>query len=287
MDFIYLDNNSTTPMLPAVWEAMRPFATEVYGNPASAHRVGSHARRMLEDAREQIAAILSSHPDEVVFTSGATEANNLGLFGLAGDPPGVILTSPIEHPSVAEPIERLVQLGFRVERLPVTRDGVVQAETFAEHIQSDTRLVSVMLANHETGALQPVADLARQLDGRRIAFHCDATQAVGKMLVDFHQLGVTTLALERPQVSWAQGRRRLLVRRGTKLRPQFWGGHQQHGRRPGTEPVVLAVGMAVALDLWRQESRARSQHVCRLRQQLIENLRASAGTRSRKRAGRN
>ena len=215
MDFIYLDNNSTTPMLPAVWEAMRPFATEVYGNPASAHRVGSHARRMLEDAREQIAAILSSHPDEVVFTSGATEANNLGLFGLAGDPPGVILTSPIEHPSVAEPIERLVQLGFRVERLPVTRDGVVQAETFAEHIQSDTRLVSVMLANHETGALQPVADLARQLDGRRIAFHCDATQAVGKMLVDFHQLGVTTLALSAtsfmgpraPAPSWCAGAR--------------------------------------------------------------------------------
>ena len=171
------------------------FCNRVLRQSRQRHRVGSRARRALEDAREQMAAILHSHADEVIFTSGATEANNLALFGLAGDPPGAILTSPIEHPSVAEPIERLAQLGFRVDRLPVARDGVVQTETIAEHLSSDTRLVSMMLANHETGALQPVADAARQLDDKPISFHCDATQAVGKMPVDFHELGVTTLAL--------------------------------------------------------------------------------------------
>jgi cysteine desulfurase len=276
MDFIYLDNNSTTPMLPAVWEAMRPFATEFYGNPASAHRVGSHARRALEDAREQIAAILHSHADEVIFTSGATEANNLAVFGLAGDPPGAILTSPIEHPSVAEPIERLAQLGFRVERLPVARDGVMQTETFAHHLHSDTRLVSLMLANHETGALQPVADAARQLEDRRISFHCDATQAVGKMPVDFHELAVTTLALSAHKFHGPKGTGALLLRRGAKLRPQLWGGHQQRGQRPGTEPVALAVGMATALALWHKESQARTHYVCRLRQQLLGSLQTSA-----------
>jgi cysteine desulfurase len=275
-DFIYLDNNSTTPVLPAVWEAMRPFSTEVYGNPASAHRVGSRARRALEDARERTAAILHCHPDEVVFTSGATEANNLALFGLAGDPPGSITSSPIEHPSVTEPIERLGELGFRVDRLPVARNGIVPAEAFSEHVRPDTRLVSVMLANHETGAVQPVAELASQIGGRA-AFHCDAAQAVGKVPVDFRALGVTTLTLSAHKLHGPKGAGALLVRRGTKLRPQLWGGHQQRGRRPGTEPVALAVGLAAALDLWHKEAQTRSEHVCRLRQVFLERLHATAG----------
>jgi cysteine desulfurase len=274
-DFIYLDSNSTTPVLPAVWEAMRPFLTDVYGNPASAHRVGSWARRALEDARERTAAILNCHPDEVVFTSGATEANNLALFGLAGDPPGSIIFSPIEHPSVAEPIERLGELGFRVDRLPVARDGIVPAEALSEHVRPDTRLVSVMLANHETGAVQPVAELAGQLGGRA-AFHCDAAQAVGKVPVDFRALDVTTLTLSAHKLHGPKGAGALLVRRDAKLRPQLWGGHQQRGRRPGTESVALAVGLAAALDAWHKESQTRTEHVCRLRQLFLERLRASA-----------
>jgi cysteine desulfurase len=275
-DFIYLDNNSTTPVLPAVWEAMRPFLTDVYGNPASAHRVGSRARRALEDARERTAAILNCHPDEVVFTSGATEANNLALFGLAGDPPGSIICSPIEHPSVTEPIERLGELGFCVDRLPVARDGIVLAEALSDYVKPDTRLVSVMLANHETGAVQPVAELAGQLGGRA-AFHCDAAQAVGKIPVDFRALGVTTLTLSAHKLHGPKGAGALLVRRDAKLRPQLWGGHQQRGRRPGTEPVALAVGLAAALDLWHKEAQTRTEHVCRLRQVFLEQLRASAG----------
>src|SRR5207244_4932552 len=126
MDCIYLDNNATTPTLPAVWEAMRPYLTDVYGNPASAHRAGRGARQALEDARERVAALLGAGPDEVVFTSGGTEANNLAVFGLAGDPPGHVIASPIEHPSVAEPLRRLAEIGFHVDTLPVDRTGVVR-----------------------------------------------------------------------------------------------------------------------------------------------------------------
>src|SRR5947207_1027433 len=132
MDTIYLDNNATTPVLPAVWEAMRPYLTEAYGNPASAHRVGRRARQALEDARERLAALLGAGPDEVVFTSGATEANNLALFGLAGDPPGHVLVSPVEHPSVAEAVRRLGQTGFAVDTLPVDAAGIVRADVLPD-----------------------------------------------------------------------------------------------------------------------------------------------------------
>src|SRR5438045_2496783 len=159
MDCIYLDNNATTPPLPAVWEAMRPYLTDVYGNPASAHQAGRRARRALEDAREQLAALLDAHPDELIFTSGATEANNLALFGLAGAPPARLLASPVEHPSVAEPFRQLAASGFRVEWLPVDHEGRVTTDAFAEQLRDEPRLVGVLLANHETGTIQPIRAL--------------------------------------------------------------------------------------------------------------------------------
>src|SRR5207237_10743924 len=145
MDCIYLDNNATTPTLPAVREAMRPYLTEVYGNPASAHAAGRRARQALEDARERVAALLGAFPDEVIFTSGATEANNLAIFGLCGDPPGRILASPVEHPCVTEPLKQLESRGFTIEWLPVDEKGIVSLSD----ISTDVRLIAVMLANHE------------------------------------------------------------------------------------------------------------------------------------------
>ncbi len=194
MDCIYLDNNATTPLLPAVWDAMRPYLTEVFGNPASAHSVGRRARRALEDARESVAAHLGAHADEVLFTSGATEANNLALFGLAGDPPAHLLASPIEHPSVIEPLRRLAETGFTLDHLPVDAHGRVLADALPDALRPDTRLVAVMLANHEMGAVQPIHRLTEILNGRAL-FHCDAVQAAGKMAVHFHDLGVDTLAI--------------------------------------------------------------------------------------------
>src|SRR5437763_13159982 len=142
---IYLDNNSTTPVVPAVWEAMRPFFTDVYGNPASAHGTGRSARRALEDAREEVASILGAFPDEVVFTSGATEANNLAIFGLAGAPPGHLLASPIEHPCVIEPLRALVERGYQLDLLPVSSAGVVHVEDVTRLLRPETRLAAIML----------------------------------------------------------------------------------------------------------------------------------------------
>jgi cysteine desulfurase len=275
MDAIYLDNNATTPLLPAVWEAMRPFFTAVYGNPASAHGVGRRARQALEDARERTAALLGAFPDEVVFTSGGTEANNLALFGLAGDPPGHVLTSPIEHPSVAEPIEQLTRRSFDVDRLPVDGEGVVQPAALPQLLRPETRVVSVMLASNETGALQPIRALVDLQDGRG-AFHCDAVQAVGRVPVGFHSLGVTTLSLSAHKFHGPKGVGALLVRRGAALRAQLWGGHQQRGRRPGTEAVALAVGLATALELAEREGADRREKVLQLRQRFLNHLRAAA-----------
>src|SRR5438876_104733 len=275
MNLIYLDNNATTPMLPAVAEAMRPFLTEVYGNPASAHRAGRRARQALEDAREKTAAILDAHPDEVIFTSGGTEANNLALFGLSGDPPGHIITSLIEHPSVSEPIQHLEKHGFTVERLPVDHEGVVPTDDLTSLLRADTRLVTIMLANNEVGSIQPIAECAQLLDGRA-AFHCDAVQAAGRIPVSFRDLGVTTLSISAHKFHGPKGVGALLVRRNTKLRPRFMGGHQQQGRRPGTEPVALAVGLASALDLACAAMERNRNHVTMLRDRLLDRLKATA-----------
>jgi cysteine desulfurase len=276
MDCIYLDNNATTPLLPAVWEAMRPYLTDVYGNPASAHRAGRRARQALEDARERTADLLGAHADEVIFTSGATEANNLALFGLAGTEPGHLIASPIEHPCVIEPVRRLAEAGWAIAWLPVERNGSVRAEALAEWRRPDTRLVSVMLANHETGALQPVSALAEQLPTGTV-FHCDAAAAAGKVPVRFHELGVTSLTISAHKFHGPKGIGALLLRRPTRLRPQFHGGHQQQGRRPGTEPVALAVGLATALQLAQREAGARQEQVQRLRRMFLEHLEAAAG----------
>jgi cysteine desulfurase len=274
MDCIYLDNNATTPLLPAALDAMRPYLTAVFGNPASAHQVGRKARQALEDARERSAALLGAHPDEVLFTSGATESNNLALFGLSGTPPGHLLASPVEHPSVTEPLNQLAHAGFTVDFLPVDRRGVVAPETLAGRLRPETRLVCVMLANHETGAVQPVADLAARAGPA--LFHCDAVQAVGKLPVDFHRLAVATLSCSAHKFHGPKGIGLLLLRRGVKLQPRAWGGHQQHGHRPGTEPVALAVGLAAALEAACREMDIRREAVTRLRRHFLDFLRDRA-----------
>jgi cysteine desulfurase len=275
MSSIYLDNAATTPILPAVWEAMRACFVEGIGNPASAHRDGRRARQVLEDARERIASLLGAGPDEVIFTSGATEANNLALTGLSGEPPGHLLASPIEHPSVIEPLRHLAQGGFTLDWLPVSASGSVHPDDLAPRLRPDTRLVCVMLSNHETGALQPVAELTR-LPRPAGAFHCDAVQAAGKVAIDFHALGATTLSLSAHKFHGPPGIGALLVRRGTRLQPALHGGHQQQGRRPGTEPVALAAGMAAALDIALREREQRLAHIHDLRRQLLAQLHEGA-----------
>jgi cysteine desulfurase len=290
---IYLDHNATTPLLPAAWEAMRAVA---FGNPASAHHAGRQARRFLDDAREQVATLLGAHPDEVIFTSGATEANNLALFGLAGGNPsptpppggegagglgssGRILASPIEHPCVAEPLQQLAGRGLEVDWLSVNGRGIVECGSLAPRMTADSRsesapfrLATIMLANHETGAIQPVRELA----AAGVPVHCDAAQAVGKIPVSFHGLGVTALTASGHKFRGPKGIGLLLLKRNTPLRPLLYGGHQQRGHRPGTEPAALAVGLAVALDHAVTHMAEHAAHTTRLRLRLLDRLRESS-----------
>lgn len=275
MNSIYLDNNATTPLLPAVWEAMQPFWFDIPANPASSHAPGRKARQALEDAREQTAHLLGAFPEEVIFTSGATEANNLALVGLAGNPPATLLLSPVEHPCVLEPVRQLAQIGFSVDYLPVDTLGRVSPESLAQKLCPATRLVAVMLANHETGTIQPIRELTSHLP-QGIFFHCDAAAAAGKIPVHFHQLGVTSLTVSAHKFHGPKGIGALLLRKHTPFRPLIHGGHQQQGRRPGTEPVPLAVGLARALELTVNEMTARTEKILRLRHTFLHFLRANA-----------
>jgi cysteine desulfurase len=264
---IDLDANATTPVLPAVWEAMRPWMLSDHGNPASAHRLGAQARRALEEARDTVARLLGAEPKEVVFTSGATESNNLAVFGLLPETGGHVLVSPIEHPSVLEPIRRL---GDRhdIGYLKVNSHGLIDPESVTCQLREDTTLVAAMLVNHETGAVQQIASIVRKISNR-VPLHCDAAQGVGKIPVHFHELGAATLSLSAHKFHGPPGIGVLLVRRGVKLRPLFHGGHQQQGRRPGSEPVALAVGLACALELACRELSERYEKICRLRELLV------------------
>jgi cysteine desulfurase len=270
MDSIYLDNNATTPVLPAVWQAMQPFLAESFGNPASSHHIGRRARQALEDAREHTAALLGALADEVVFTSGATEANNLALFGSAANPPAHLVASATEHPSVTEPLRQLGERGFVLDWLRVDEQGIVLTDELVKQFRAETRLAAVMLANHETGALQPVQALAPALGDR--AFHCDAAAAAGKVAIDFHALGVTTLTISAHKFHGPPGVGALLVRRSARLRPLLFGGHQQQQRRPGTESVALAVGLAAALAIAERERAMRHHRVLQLRNLFLECL---------------
>jgi cysteine desulfurase len=272
---IYLDHAATTPVLPEVWEAMRPYAVEHFGNPASVHAAGRKARQALEDARDRVAALLGASPDEVIFTSGATEANNLAIFGLAGSPPGHILASPIEHPCVTEPLNQLAARGFEVEYSPVDQYGTVSVKAFQARVRPDTRLAVVMLVNHETGAVQPVKESAVLCP--QSAVHTDAAQAAGKILVSFRDLGVTSLSVSAHKFGGPKGVGALLVRKGVKLAPQLFGGHQQQGRRPGTESVPLAVGMATALELAVSRMGEAAESLRRKRRSFVAALEQTSG----------
>jgi cysteine desulfurase len=265
MRAIYLDHNATTPVRPEVWDAMRPIMTETFGNPSSAHAAGRKARQALEDARDSIAALLGASPDEVTFTSGATEANNLAIFGHR---PQRAIASALEHPCVIEPLRQLESRGVPVEWRAVDARGVIHWNSITP---AESALVCVMLANHETGALQPVSEIAAALP-RGARLHCDAAQAVGKIPVDFKALGASTLTASAHKFGGPKGVGVLLTKRGTELGPLTFGGHQQKGRRPGTEPVALAVGMLCALTIAVRDSAANHAKLLQLRAQLWEGL---------------
>ena len=278
METIYLDHNSTTPLLPEVAEAMAEWQTTRFGNPSSQHASGRRARQAIEDAREEIGRLLGANlsgrePDRVIFTSGGTEANNLALLGLAGghDPqraPGEAIVSAIEHPSIAAVAEMLERNGWRIHRLGVTRDGVVDVAQLDECLSERTCFVSVMLANNETGVVQPVAEIAVRCAASSVPMHTDAVQMIGKLPVDFRSLGVSSLSVAAHKFHGPLGIGALVARPNVKLKPLLFGGFQQAGLRPGTESVALAVGLQAALAAWEREGVARTLRLRRLRDRL-------------------
>ncbi|MFM1801458.1 MAG: Cysteine desulfurase [Planctomycetota bacterium] len=266
---IDLDSNATTVLDPRVLEAMRPHLLSG-GNPESRHALGRRARKAWEDARDAIAHRVGADPEELIFTSGGTEANNLALLGYlnqileqkAAIRP-LVYCSTIEHPAVSEPLENLAKLEkITINRLPVQSDGRVDPAQVAALLESSPTtpaMVSIMLANNETGVIQPIAELSELLKSKSIAFHTDAVQAVGRIDVNFHQLGVDFLASGSHKMHGPPGIGFLLVRKGVTIQPLLRGGGQQKALRPGTPPVALAVGLAEALRLYETEKQERHQ----------------------------
>ncbi len=280
MEQIYFDNNATTNMLPEVAEVIAEAHRAGYANPASQHQSGQRARRVLEDARERITRLLGGvttgrHPDRLLLTSGGTESNNLALRGLAtsGSDANIVI-SPLEHASILETALQLSRIGIEVRRLPVDRRGVVQTETLDQLLDERTRVVSVMLGNHETGVLQPVKQIASVARNCGVPVHCDAVQAVGKIPVDFRALGVDALSVSAHKLHGPIGIGGLLLRHDVTPAPLLAGGFQQQGIRPGTESVALALGFLKALELWAEQATEYEQQVRGLRDTLEERLRA-------------
>jgi len=278
MDPIYLDHNATTPIHPDVVQAMAQCYRDGYANPASQHHEGRRARRVLEQARERIAALLgadltSLRADQLIFTSGGTESNNLAVLGLTASSPGKVIRSAIEHASVIGPTDRLARDGRTVRELRVTRDGVADLNHLKDLLAEPTRLVTVMLGNNETGVLQPVQEAVELCRQANALVHTDAVQVVGKLPVGFRQLGVDAMTVSAHKFHGPRGIGALVLRHGVEIEPLLYGGFQQMGIRCGTECVALSVGFCRALELWKDEADGRAARLAQLRVRLETALR--------------
>jgi cysteine desulfurase len=272
---IYFDHNASTPVRPEVVEAMRAVLADVSANPSSAHREGQRARAAVERARAQVAALLHARPDDVVFTSGGTEGDHAGLIGAAWalEPRGRrIAFAALEHHAVHGAAEVLARSGFTAEHLPVLPDGWVPPAAL-DALPADTTVVAVMLANNETGVLQPVAEIARCAHGRGLRVLCDAVQAAGKIPVDFEVLGADYLVVSAHKLGGPKGAGALVVRPGAPFEPLFRGSGHERGRRGGTENVPGIVGFGLAAELAAREQRAEAVRLLALRERLERGLR--------------
>jgi cysteine desulfurase len=249
---IYLDYNATTPVDREVLEAMLPYFSGSFGNASSIHSAGQRGRAAVDAARESVATLLGAKPSEIVFTCGGTEADNLALFGTVThcvQPRKHMVTTAIEHHAVLNCAEALEKQGVDVTYAPAGRDGIVDPDEIREAIRPETVLISVMLANNETGTIQPIEEIGRIAAEEDIYFHCDAVQAAGKLPLDVNRLGMDLLSISAHKIYGPKGAGALYVRTGTELEPIFHGGHHERDRRPGTENVPGLVGLGKAADL--------------------------------------
>jgi cysteine desulfurase len=272
---IYLDNNATTPLAPEVFEAMKPYLIENYGNASSIHWYGQQARRAVEMAREQVAQLIHARPSEIAFTSGGTESDNAAIFGVveaARSQTKHIITTSIEHHAVLHTARALEKRSMSVTYLRVGSSGIVDPADVERAIRPDTVLVSIMHANNELGTIQPLEEIGRIARQRDIYFHTDAVQSVGKIPVDVEKLGVDLLSLSAHKLYGPKGVGAMHIRKGTILRPLLYGGHHERDRRPGTENVAGIVGLGKAAELAGAHLGDEAQRVSALRDRLEDGI---------------
>ncbi len=269
---VYLDNNATTPLLPEVFEAMRPYFAERFGNASSIHHHGQETRAAVENARESVAELFGCRASEIVFTSGGTEADNLAISGLAkgGDH---VITSSIEHHAVLHACRHLDETGCEVTYLPVDGRGLVDPGDARRALRPNTKLISIMMANNETGVLQPVEEIGRIAAEAGILFHTDAVQAAGKVATEVARIGCHALSISGHKMHAPQGVGALYVKKGTRIQPLFYGGRHERSRRAGTENVPGIVALGKAAQLAKEAlDRGDDKNVAALRDRLEQGI---------------
>jgi cysteine desulfurase len=273
---VYLDHAATTPVRREVVEAMEPFYGPRFGNPSSVHRWGREARAALDEARERIARCIGAQPDEVCFTSGGTEADNLAIFGplrsLRAKGRGVLVTTPIEHKAVLETVHYAARDGLTERMLRVLPNGVVDAASIDDVVDDSVAVCTVMWVNNEIGTIQPVPEIAKRVKARGGIMHTDAVQAFGKLTIDVREVDVDLLTISGHKIGAPKGIGAMFIRRGTQIDSMFHGGSQDRGRRPGTENVAYAVGLACAAELAVAEHDTEGARLEALRDALQQGL---------------
>jgi cysteine desulfurase len=272
MQRVYLDNNATTPVLPEVFEAMRPFFGERFGNASSIHHHGQETRAAVEDARESVADLLGCSAAEIVFTSGGTESDNLAIAGwvAAGDH---VITSSIEHHAVLHACKHLDKIGCEVTILPVDGRGLIDPADVRRALRPNTKLISLMMANNETGVLQPVEEIGKIASEANVLFHTDAVQAAAKVPIRVRQIGCDALSISGHKIHAPQGVGALYVKKGTRIQPLFHGGRHERSRRAGTENVPGIVGLGKAAEIAKQGlDRCDVQKMAAMRDRLEQGI---------------
>lgn len=270
MNAIYVDNNATTRVDPAILDAMLPYFTEHYGNPSSMHSFGGDISKEIGAARENVAALIHAEPDEIIFTSCGTESNNTAILSGIRSVPAKkhIITTRVEHPAVKNMYEKLAREGYRVSFVPVDRYGRLDFDYLYDHLTDDTAIVSIMWANNETGVIFPIQEIAGVLSEKNILFHTDAVQAVGKIPVNVQDVRVNMLSLSGHKIHAPKGVGALYLRKGSRFSPFLVGGHQEKGRRGGTENVASIVGLGKASQLAAEHMAEESPKIAKLRDRL-------------------
>ncbi len=271
---IYLDNNATTPLAPAVVNAMSKCLKETFGNPSSTHAYGVKAKQTVERARKNVAELIGAAPEEIIFTSGGTESNNMSILGTTAKfKSGHIISSCIEHPSVENPLKHLESIGFKVTYLPVDKYGFVNPEDVDRSIKKNTVLITVMHSNNETGTIQPITEIGEIAKEAGITFHCDAAQSVGKVPVNVRKLNIDLLTIVSHKFYGPKGIGALYIKEGTVISPILYGASHERGLRPGTENVAAIAGLGKASELANNEMGKRVRDMKYLTKILLSELR--------------